>query len=57
MELLANKYQVIVSCMKKRAYDFLDQRRADFDEDFIDFRRHIDELHVRLVAYLFYFLN
>jgi len=48
MELLASKYQMIVASMKKRPYDFLDQRRTDFNEDFADFKRHIHELHVCL---------
>lgn len=46
MELLANKFAVIVTSMKKKPYDFLDQRKAEFDQDFDDFKRQISDLHV-----------
>lgn len=35
--------------MKKKPYDFLDQRKAEFDEDFDEFKRSVGELHVRLI--------
>ena len=46
MELMANKFQVIVTQMRKKPYDYLDQRKMDFDQDFEDFKRQINELHV-----------
>lgn len=46
MELMANKFNVIVTSIKKKPYDFLDQRKAEFDVDFDDFKRQISELHV-----------
>ena len=46
MELMANKFQVIVTAMRKKPYDFLDQRKAEFDVDFDDFKRQIGDLHV-----------
>lgn len=55
MELMANKLAVIVTGMKKKPYDFLDQRRAEFDQDFDDFKRLISELHVRIFVQLFAF--
>lgn len=32
--------------IKKKPYDFLDQRKAEFDEDYEEFKRYIGELHV-----------
>ena len=46
MELMANKFQVIVTQMRKKPYDYLDQRKMDFDQDFEEFKRQINELHV-----------
>ena len=46
MELMANKFSVIVTSMKKKPYDYLDQRKADFDQDFEEFKRQINDLHV-----------
>ena len=46
MELNANKFSVIVTSIRKRPYDFLDQRKMEFDQDYDDFKRQIGELHV-----------
>ena len=43
---MANKLSVIITALKKKPYDVLDQRKADFDQDFADFKRQISELHV-----------
>ena len=51
MELMANKFSVIVTSMKKKPYDYLDQRRTDFDQDFEEFKRQINDLHVRKILY------
>ena len=32
--------------MKKKPYSFLDQRRTDFDQDYDEFCKHTNELHV-----------
>ncbi|KAK7469850.1 hypothetical protein BaRGS_00036128, partial [Batillaria attramentaria] len=52
MELMANKLAVIVTSMKKKPYDFLDQRRAEFDQDFEDFKRQIADLHSAICAFM-----
>ncbi|XP_025115342.1 dynein heavy chain 5, axonemal-like isoform X3 [Pomacea canaliculata] len=52
MELMANKFAVIVTTMKKKPYDFLDQRKAEFDQDFEDFKRQISDLHSGIVAFM-----
>ena len=45
--MMASRFSVIVSSMKKKPYDFLDQRKMEFDSDFDDFRRQVQDLHVR----------
>ena len=37
---------VIITTIKKKNYDFLDQRKVDFDLDYDDFKRAIQDLHV-----------
>lgn len=32
--------------MKKKHYNFLDQRKADFDQDYEEFCKEINDLHV-----------
>ena len=56
IELLASKFLGIVNGFKKKPYDFLDQRKIDFDNDYDDFKRAIQDLHVFLF-YLFYILT
>ena len=46
LEVMANRFGVIVTVMKKKPYDFLDQRKTDFDIDYDEFKRQIQELHV-----------
>lgn len=47
IEMLAAKFNGIVTTFKKKSYDFLDQRKLDFDNDYDDFKRAIQDLHVR----------
>lgn len=47
MEMMASRFQVVVTAMRKKPYDYLDQRKMDFDSDFDEFKRSIQELHVR----------
>ena len=47
MELMANKFQVIVTSMRKKPYNCIDQRKMEFDTDFDEFKRQILDLHVR----------
>ena len=46
LELQANRFHVIVTAMRKKPYDFLDQRKMEFDSDYDEFKRQIQELHV-----------
>lgn len=43
-ESLITKYKVIVTTMQKKGYDFLDQRKATFDDDFDYFNNQIAQL-------------
>ena len=57
MELMANKFNVIVTSIKKKPYDFLDQRKAEFDQDFDDFKRQISDLHVRAKICMYFYYS
>ena len=48
MELMNNKFSVITTSIRKRPYDFLDQRKMEFDQDYEDFKRQISDLHVSI---------
>ena len=50
MEMLSAKLTVITNSIKKKPYDFLDQRKTDFDGDYEDFKRNIQDLHVICVV-------
>uniref|UniRef100_A0A1I8FY30 Dynein heavy chain 5, axonemal n=1 Tax=Macrostomum lignano TaxID=282301 RepID=A0A1I8FY30_9PLAT len=52
MEMMAAKFNVIVVGLKKKPYDFLDQRRTDFDNDFEDFKRQIQELQGSIQGFM-----
>lgn len=50
---MASRFAVVVTSMRKKPYDYLDQRKMDFDSDFDEFKRAIQELHVsRALAYI-----
>ena len=43
---------MIVANMKKKPYNALDQRQADFDSDFIDFNNNINDLQNQIIAFM-----
>uniref|UniRef100_A0A8C8BAJ8 Dynein axonemal heavy chain 5 n=1 Tax=Otus sunia TaxID=257818 RepID=A0A8C8BAJ8_9STRI len=45
LEGMITKYESIVDIMKKRNYNFLDQRKTDFDQDYEEFCKAIKDLH------------
>uniref|UniRef100_A0A803SZM6 Dynein axonemal heavy chain 5 n=1 Tax=Anolis carolinensis TaxID=28377 RepID=A0A803SZM6_ANOCA len=45
LEVMATKYQGIVTTMKKKQYNFLDQRKSDFDQDYEEFCKQSNDLH------------
>lgn len=52
MEQLWNKFVLIVTTMRKKPYDLLDYRKMDFDADFEEFKRQINDLQVSLLSHL-----
>ncbi|RLV98350.1 hypothetical protein DV515_00010875 [Chloebia gouldiae] len=48
LEAMITKYQSIVDNMKNKHYYFLDQRKTDFDQDYEEFCRDINNLHDQL---------
>ncbi|XP_053253117.1 dynein axonemal heavy chain 5 isoform X2 [Podarcis raffonei] len=52
LEVMATKYQSIVATMKKKQYNFLDQRKTDFDQDYEEFCKQTDDLHQQLQAFM-----
>ncbi|OXB65197.1 hypothetical protein ASZ78_004954 [Callipepla squamata] len=52
LEEMITKYERIVDIMKKRDYNFLDQRKADFDQDYEEFCKEINDLHDQLKIFM-----
>lgn len=46
IEQLVIRFNVIVINMKKKLYDFLDQRKIEFELDFDEFKRMVVEFYV-----------
>ncbi|GAB5567371.1 dynein axonemal heavy chain 8 isoform X1 [Prionailurus iriomotensis] len=45
LEDMVTKYQSIVATIKKKEYNFLDQRKMDFDQDYEEFCKQTNDLH------------
>lgn len=43
-------FQDIVAAIKKKEYNFLDQRKMDFDQDYEEFCKRTNDLHVGCVV-------
>ncbi|XP_065523675.1 dynein axonemal heavy chain 5 [Lathamus discolor] len=52
LEGMITKYETIVEIMKKRHYNFLDQRKIDFDQDYEEFCKEINDLHDQLRVFV-----
>ncbi|EDV21817.1 uncharacterized protein TRIADDRAFT_59929 [Trichoplax adhaerens] len=52
MENMAAKFQVILTTMKKKPYDILDQRKMDYDSDFEEFKRQIHDLESQIKLFM-----
>uniref|UniRef100_G1SYW3 Dynein axonemal heavy chain 5 n=1 Tax=Oryctolagus cuniculus TaxID=9986 RepID=G1SYW3_RABIT len=52
LEDMVTKYQGIVATIKKKEYNFLDQRKMDFDQDYEEFCKQIDDLHNELQKFM-----
>jgi len=57
LSLYYSKFNSIVTTIKKKEHDFLDQRKQEVDNDFEEFRRSINELHENLNEFLDKFFN
>ncbi|XP_058868792.1 dynein axonemal heavy chain 5 isoform X2 [Acipenser ruthenus] len=49
---MQEKWETIVLSMKKKQYNFLDQRKTDFDQDYDEFCKHTDDLHNQLKTFM-----
>nr|XP_009683066.1 PREDICTED: dynein heavy chain 5, axonemal [Struthio camelus australis] len=52
LEAMIAKYESIVDDMKKKQYNFLDQRKTDFDQDYEEFCKEINDLHDQLRTFM-----
>ena len=52
MEVLISKFNTIVVSLKKKTYDFLDQRKTDFDSDYTEFKNSINDLHNAFLQFM-----
>lgn len=43
-------FQDVVAAIKKKEYNFLDQRKMDFDQDYDEFCKQTNELHVGCIV-------
>ena len=47
IDAIAHRFKSLYAALKKKPYDPLDHRRPEFNTDFTEFQRQIDELEVR----------
>lgn len=52
IEQIWSRFQLILTTIKKKPYDLLDYRKMEFDADYEEFRRQIQELQVSLTICL-----
>ena len=52
IEASVAKFQHILANIKKKPYDVLDHRKLDFDQDFNEFRRSINDLETHLRGFM-----
>ncbi|KAJ1070130.1 hypothetical protein K5549_006678 [Capra hircus] len=46
LENMITKYQGIVATIKKKEYNFLDQRKMEFEQDYEEFCKQVNDLHI-----------
>uniref|UniRef100_A0A4X1TPH2 AAA+ ATPase domain-containing protein n=1 Tax=Sus scrofa TaxID=9823 RepID=A0A4X1TPH2_PIG len=49
---MVTKYQDIVATIKKKEYNFLDQRKMDFEQDYEEFCKQTNDLHNELQKFM-----
>ncbi|GAB1603178.1 hypothetical protein Ahia01_000598300, partial [Argonauta hians] len=52
LESMTRNYLSIVSSLRSKNYDCLDQRKTEYDQDFEDFKRKIQELHTSVADFM-----
>lgn len=52
LESYASRFQQILTNIRKKPYDILDQRKVEFDQDYVDFRRQLADLEVGIEKFL-----
>ncbi|XP_027953732.1 dynein heavy chain 5, axonemal [Eumetopias jubatus] len=52
LEDMVTKYQSMVATIKKKEYNFLDQRKMDFDQDYEEFCKQANDLHNELQKFM-----
>ncbi|XP_052831159.1 dynein axonemal heavy chain 5-like [Octopus bimaculoides] len=52
LESMSKTFQSIVSCLRNKTYNCLDQRKTEYDQDFEDFKRKIQELHMSVADFM-----
>ncbi|XP_077866685.1 dynein axonemal heavy chain 5-like [Saccoglossus kowalevskii] len=52
MELMASRFNAIITTIRKKPYNPLDQRKADFDIDYDEFKRQISELQSQIKSFM-----
>ncbi|XP_036366495.1 dynein heavy chain 5, axonemal-like [Octopus sinensis] len=52
LESMSKNFQSIVSCLQNKTYNCLDQRKTEYDQDFEDFKRKIQELHMSVADFM-----
>ena len=53
MDIFSQRFNVLVTTLKKKPYDILEHRKADFDIDYEDFQRQLVDLNVRSQSHMF----
>ena len=53
MDVYSQRFNVLVTTLKKKPYDILEHRKADFDIDYDDFQRQLLDLNVRTSTHMF----
>lgn len=57
IDTYGGRFQQILGSIKKKPYDFLDQRKVDFDIDFEDFKRQLGELEASTLNFFIDFMS
>ncbi|TKC53227.1 hypothetical protein EI555_007550, partial [Monodon monoceros] len=52
LENMVTKYQGIVATIKEKEYNFLDQRKMDFEQDYEEFCKQTNDLHNELQKFM-----